>query len=1091
MFSALCGGLLLSSCRDDSEQTTTEPQNYQGEGAPNDSLGADGSTYLDTLTGDTYTKVNGEWVLDEETEDYIEVSGIPSDTIGNDGDQALDITTGDLYEKQNGKWVLIKEGDLIQKHTVTFDPDGGVWEDGSVLPKTVEVRHGYLLTQPIAPKKENANFKGWFLPDGSQWSFYSNTVLMDLTLTAEYTATEAQKLEITINPNNGEPSYTISDTFDGDNLNLKIPTYDGYDFLGWYVEGTEDRFTGVMRPEYNGVTLVARWAKAQFNFLFQVENDDTITITGLRNIDSVEIVIPSQVDGRTVARLSPSAFQNRIHLESVTLPSSLVEFTPKSFLGCRALKEILIEGTSSIIESRDGIIFSKGGAEILFVPPKNRTGTYTIPEGVTKIGSYAFYDQNSEGITNVEFNEGLTEIGDSAFYRNAFSSVTFPSTLKKIGVSAFSCISSGSIEIINFNEGLEEIGDSAFTGCWVKDTLTLPSTLKVLGEYAFANANAIEDVIIPKSLEVFGAGAFNGATGVMTVSVDPDNQYFVAVNDIVYTKDMTEVVYCPSGRRGDGSSYVTTLPSTIKKIRDRAFYMVDNCLEFVLNDGLEEIGVEAFSQCYDLPSIVIPDSVTTIGKDAFSYCDNLSEVTIGKGVELIPEYCFSDNISLTSINIPGNVKRIDDSAFFGCNLSSITLNEGIEEIGDGAFYFYPVYDDEGWTVGAEVSSLKSLSLPNSLKTIGDRAFNGHTELNTLHIGSGLESFNINAFYDAKLTTITIDSANEHLVYTNNIIYSKDYSTLYYANENVIGDLVIDSRVKTIGTYAFDHNKITTVNLSNVETIGEGAFNNASLTSVHIPSSVRTILDGAFYSNSDEDYNNTLTSVTFDEGVKTIGASAFGYCQAPTLDLPDSLEIIGESAFSMDSALTKLTFGSNLKEIGSNAFQNSQIEGVVTFPSSLEKIGSEVFYHINVSIPSKITDFVVESGNSHFTSENGMLLDIDKEIVYCYAAGNSQTSLTLPSTVKTLESYAFQKAVNLESLTLNEGLETIKEYALSRITNVKTLEVPSTVTYIENYAFSQMSITSTLKFNCTEEYAIKNFEQYYLSSCQATVTYLED
>lgn len=1060
-----------------------EPEHLTGHGEPASSVGKDGDTYTDLDTGDTYTKEDGVWVKDPDQSKHYEGAEAPNPELGSDGDTYTNTVTGDEYEKMDGVWVLVKEGDKVQKHVVTFDLAGGTI-NGSITYGPVEVAHGELVAEPPAPVKQFATFDGWYAQDGSKWSFLV-PVMTDLTLTAHYRANAEDELTITVDPDNGEHPYDVT-TFDGDYVTSKIetPTKEGYDFLGWYFEGTDERFTGTMRPEYDGLTIVARWEKAKFNFIYQVEDDGNITITGIRDIESITIVIPSEIDGHTVTKLSPSAFQNRIYLTSVTLPSTLVEFNPRSFLGCRALTEILFEGTNPYFESVEGCIYSKDKTEILFVPAKNTQGAFDIPDGVTKVGEYSFYNHGIEGVTSVNFPEGLTEIGEYAFYGNAFTSLSFPSTLKTIGNSAFSCILDGNLQQIVWNEGLESIGDSAFTGSYLKDTLEFPSTLKYIGPYAFANSTAITKVILPAGLEELAPAAFNGCTGIMEADVEDENQNYIAEEDIVYTKDMKKVVFCPSGNRGD-SNYTITIPDGVTEIGDFAFYMVDNCHNFVIPNTVEKIGKSAFGHCYELPSISIPDSVTEIGEDVFQSCDNLSSVTLGTGLKVIPRYSFDYCTSLTDIVIPGNIEEIADSAFFGCPLSHITLNEGLKKIGEGAFYFVPNFSDDGYYVGETESDLAVLTLPDSLEEIGKNAFYGHTNLKQINIGSGLKAFNPAAFPDSPINAITISADNPYLIYQNNIIFSKDKSVVYFATENVGGDVILPDEVVTIGDFAFSNkDQLTTLTLgSKVETIGESAFYYASLSTLVLPDSVKEIKSNAFYSSD-------LTSITLNEGLETIGEGAFTYCNLEEITLPDSLITLGASAFSMNFSLTKVTFGSNLISIGNNAFQNCPLTGVITLPASLETLGEEVFYSTS-SAASGITDFVVEAGSEHFSTENGLLMDKDKTQVLAYAGGNERTSLTLPETIKEIKPYAFQRAANLTSLTLNDGLERIDDYGLAYLPNVAALEIPSSVTYVGYSAFAGFRTTSTISFNCTQEFAIKNFDQYFDSSCQAEIIFLGD
>lgn len=107
-----------------------------------------------------------------------------------------------------------------------------------------------------------------------------------------------------------------------------------------------------------------------------------------------------------------------------------------------------------------------------------------------------------------------------------------------------------------------------------------------------------------------------------------------------------------------------TLPSTVKKISNNAFYYCTELVTVNFNEGLEEIGDSAFNRCYKLSSVKIPDSCLMIGSYAFYYCSGLVSLDLGKGVQTIESYAFEHNDSLTSITIPDSVTLLEDRVFY-------------------------------------------------------------------------------------------------------------------------------------------------------------------------------------------------------------------------------------------------------------------------------------------------------------------------------------------------------------------------------------------------------------------------------------------
>ncbi|MCL2558678.1 MAG: leucine-rich repeat domain-containing protein, partial [Treponema sp.] len=177
------------------------------------------------------------------------------------------------------------------------------------------------------------------------------------------------------------------------------------------------------------------------------------------------------------------------------------------------------------------------------------------------------------------------------------------------------------------------------------------------------------------------------------------------------------------------------IAGSVKNIGEQAFYGIANnnnytgpnmhgnrIASLTIANGVESIGNRAFHN-NRLASIVIPGSVKRIGSQAFQYqWALLTSLTIENGVENIDTGAFRENGKLLSVTIPGSVKTIADYAFHAASgLRHVTLNEGLDSIGQYAFY------------GREIANI---TIPNSVTYIGDYAFQ-QTNLSTVHIGQGV------------------------------------------------------------------------------------------------------------------------------------------------------------------------------------------------------------------------------------------------------------------------------------------------------------------------------------------------------------------
>jgi hypothetical protein len=288
------------------------------------------------------------------------------------------------------------------------------------------------------------------------------------------------------------------------------------------------------------------------------------------------------------------------------------------------------------------------------------------------------------------------------------------------------------------------------------------------------------------------------------------------------------------------------------------------------------VEVYAFGSCYSLTSIMIGSNVTAIGGDAFYECTSLTEITVNEGNSLyssLDGVLFNKDQTILSVypggktgsyTISNSVTSIGYSAFQTCSgLTSVTIPNSVTTMGDWAFY---------------ATGLTSVTIPNSVTTMGENAFCNCTDL----------------------TSITIDG--------------------------------------TIGNSAFYNcNNLIDVTIgSGTTTIGDWAFYKCGLTSITIPGSVTSVGYSAFYQCTN------LIAVTIDSG--TIGGYAFGYCTSLThVEIGSSVTTMEDYAFSDCTSLIDVTISDGLTCINRGTFAYTGLIGI-TIPSSVTNIGEYAFNH---------------------------------------------------------------------------------------------------------------------------------------------------
>ena len=172
-----------------------------------------------------------------------------------------------------------------------------------------------------------------------------------------------------------------------------------------------------------------------------------------------------------------------------------------------------------------------------------------------------------------------------------------------------------------------------------------------------------------------------------------------------------------------------TIPNTVVKIGNAAFIGCVNLVSITIPNSVTSIGASAFSYCQSLASITIPKSVTNIEPGIASNCPNLISITVEEGNKNYDSRNNCNAIIETETNnlilgckntvIPNSVKRIEESAFWGCSeLTSIEIPNSVTSIGEWAF--------------AWCSSLSSVTIPNSITSIEKALFMGCTSLSKVN-----------------------------------------------------------------------------------------------------------------------------------------------------------------------------------------------------------------------------------------------------------------------------------------------------------------------------------------------------------------------
>lgn len=383
-------------------------------------------------------------------------------------------------------------------------------------------------------------------------------------------------------------------------------------------------------------SITANAAVNSSDWLYTVSGR-TVIINGYSGSGG-SVSVPDTLSSLPVTEISDNAFMNCKTITSITLPDSIKSIGTKAFANCSELNSVYLSGSVSSIgklafynceklsyisvesanqyfSSLNGVLFDKQKTTLIQCPQK-RSGSYTIPDGVTAIEDRAF--ENCRSITEIIIPKGVKSIGYASFSNTGIKSITLPDTLAKIGSRAFkSCASLLSINIPN---SVTSIGSAAFMNCYSIRNITIPGSVKSISDHVFYDCEGLSSVTIKSGITAIESDSFG---------------------------------FCSSLKN-------IVIPGTVTAIGDRAFSDCGLLSDVTIPESVKSIGVRAFANCSSMKSITIPKSVTIINQKAFGYYWNYDSETAKavtgftiKGISgsAAQKYSSSNNITFIPLKV--------------------------------------------------------------------------------------------------------------------------------------------------------------------------------------------------------------------------------------------------------------------------------------------------------------------------------------------------------------------------------------------------------------------------------------------------------
>ena len=527
--------------------------------------------------------------------------------------------------------------------------------------------------------------------------------------------------------------------------------------------------------------------------------------------------------------------------------------------------------------------------------------------------------------------------------------------------------------------------------------------------------------------------------------------------------------------------HAVTIPNTVKKIGQKAFYNCVNLKQIILLDSLSEIKEYTFQNCEELNNVKIPESVTTISTSAFSNCSSLETVKLPSNLRELGQYAFWGCKKLQNIFIPKNLKTVSNSSVFGdcTSLKYAEIEDGMATIPNYLFQ--------------NCSALTDVKIPESVTAIGTSDFYSCSNLETVKLPSNLRELGQYAFWGCKkLQSIfipkTLKTVSDRGVFGDCI--SLKYAEIedgmatipnyLFQNCSALTEVKIPESVTTIGTSAFySCSNLETVKLpSNLRELGEDVFGGCKkLQSIIIPKTLKTVSTWGVFGNC-----TSLKYAEIEDGMEIMPDTLFKNCTAlKTVKLPNSIICIGSSTFSGCKSLKNISIPTGLKEIKESAFANNILLKTIKLPASVNIVAANSFYGCDQIILDCENDYVADYAKSKNISyiKDSVLYEKDETAngeqtsgtyyseygIYFDELSNTVTGydrklkkVEIPEylgeePVLYISETAFQNSNNLEEIVLPNSVQTIENYSFANCLNLQHITLPENLTKIGYQAFS--------------------------------------
>jgi len=773
-----------------------------------------------------------------------------------------------------------------------------------------------------------------------------------------------------------------------------------------------------------------------------------------------------------------------------------------------SLTKVHVEGKpapeqgNNYYSSIDGVICNYNKTKLVYYPSW-RKGSYTIPVEIQVIGEGAF--RHVQYLDEVIIKDNVVRIESNAFLDcSTIKSVVFDYDRGSLSIEAKAFYGCTGLKSLSLPAQLEYVGSQAFGNTPSLTSVNIDGSADtVFEEKAFADDSGsgyVSSVYMSATAPAFEINKVFYGCKIYLLDIDKNNQnFYVDAQSVLYNKDATKILYYPFGLT---ENYV--IPSTVTEIGEGVFENRANITSIHIPAQVTKISARAFKGCTGLQEVTFAERTSNLVIEdlAFEGCLSLESISLPEGITTLTNPVFVGCASLNTLYLPASLTDLDFAvAFDGCKrLLNITVAEdnAAFTILDGIFYAKEVVDgkavpvsilyapkdlkgdlvipstvsnisagvfkgytgitsisfenDEvlyglelGESVFAEMTSLKSVRLPDGLFAIPVNAFRG-SALQSVYVPNSVEELHKGAFAECmKLTTVTFEEGDLAL-----LMGSGGYKDGIFYNTKSLKEITLPDRLTMIPSYMFSNSAITTVDFpANLILISTGAFINCTnLTAFDMPDTVEVL--GSFVFSG----CTSLKTATLSDSLTSIPNYLFG--RAPQGARGSSVAIQGGEEEGGSSDGGRNDGGRSIIEI------DSKRAGII------DDIGKDD-----------------DSGSGSIIDTNPILTPVISGPTENVVAATALTSIVIPEFVETIGAYAFNGCTSLAAVQFasTENVTSFGSYAFAD-SGITAMDMPDSVETLGDNVFACCPELATL----TISDAVTVIPQHM---CSSVVDYTSD